>query len=127
MGGLGAEEVVGVEVFLEAGEVVGGEGGEAADVEVVFEVVDFDHAADGVLLGAEGKLFVCFAGAFGDGENGVDNFLGEALAEQGVRGDVGVFNGVVEQGHDGFGVGGAAGGHSLGVEVIGHAGLVGLA
>lgn len=41
------------------------------DIHVVFEVVDFDHVPDWILLGASHKILVSFSLTFGHGKDAI--------------------------------------------------------
>lgn len=131
----GFQEGEGLEVAIVAGEVFFGEGGEAAGVEVVFEVGLLDKPGEGVGGGAgdeaEVGVVAVLVGALGDGVDGGEDVVGVAEGAEVVEGGGGVFDEVVEDGGDlgGFVAAEVADAEhdAEGVEDVGFPGLVFLA
>ena len=89
-------------VFFQADLVAFGDFGETGDVGVVFEVGQFDAAADGVGFGAEDELFVGFGIAAGDGVDTGDYFFGKAFGAEAIERPAAIFDDVVESGGHAF-------------------------
>lgn len=70
---------------------------ETEDVEIVFEVVEFDDAPKRILLGANHKIFIAFAVSFGYGQNAVNYRLREPFGKKKSGSDVGVFDRIVQE------------------------------
>ena len=85
-------------VFGVAGGHVGGEGVEAEDVEVVFEVVELDGTAKGIIFGAGYEVLVALAFTFGYGQDAVNYRLRKSLGEKKFRSDVGILDGIMQEG-----------------------------
>ena len=88
------------EVFAKACHIAVGQLVQSAEVHIVFEVGTFHFAADGVGGGTTHILVVRLVLTSRHRQDRVDNLTGEPLFQQ-VRGShIGIFDGVVQQGHN---------------------------